>query len=64
MMENFDIFIDYIARTNLFNFVIFLSIIIFLVKKINVGAKLEDSQNLIKESIDNSEETKLESEKR
>lgn len=64
MMENFDIFIDYIARTNLFNFIIFLSIIIFLVKKINVGAKLEDSQNLIKESIDNSEETKLESEKR
>ena len=43
---------------------IFLSIIIFLVKKVNVSAKLEDSQNVIKESIDNSEETKLESEKR
>lgn len=63
-MENFNIFIDYIARTNLFNFVIFLSIIIFLVKKINISAKLEDSQNTIKETIDNSEETKLESEKR
>lgn len=63
-MENFNIFIDYIARTNLFNFVIFLSIIIFLVKKINISAKLEDSQNTIKETIDNSEETKVESEKR
>ena len=63
-MENLSAFIDYIARTNLFNFVIFLSIIIFLVKKVNVSAKLEDSQNVIKESIDNSEETKLESEKR
>ena len=63
-MENFNAFIDYIARTNLFNFVIFLSIIIFLVKKVNVSAKLEASQNVIKETIDNSEETKLESEKR
>ena len=63
-MENFNTFIDYIARTNLFNFAIFLSIIIFLVNKINVPAKLEDSQNAIKESIDTSETTKLESEKR
>lgn len=63
-MENFNTFIDYIARTNLFNFAIFLSIIIFLVNKINVPAKLEDSQNAIKESIDTSESTKIESEKR
>lgn len=62
-MENFNTFIDYIARTNLFNFVIFLSIIIYLVNKINVPAKLEGSQNVIKESIENSEDAKLESEK-
>ncbi len=62
-MENFNI-IDYIARTNLFNFVIFFSIIVFLVKKINVSAKLEASQNVIKDTIDTSESTKLQSEER
>ena len=63
-MENFNIFIDYIARTNLFNFVIFLSIIIFLVKKVNVSTKLEEAQNSIKNTIDESETTKFESEER
>jgi F0F1-type ATP synthase membrane subunit b/b' len=63
-MENINIFIDYIARTNLFNFVIFFSIIVFLVKKIDVSAKLEASQNVIKDTIDTSDSTKLQSEER
>ena len=61
-MENFNLFIDYIARTNLFNFVIFLSIIIFLIKKANVSAKLEDSQTQINKTIEDSETIKLQSE--
>ena len=61
-MENFNIFIDYIARTNLFNFVIFLSIIIFLVKKINISAKLEDAQVVVKDTIMESETAKVQSE--
>ncbi len=63
-MENFNVFIDYIARTNLFNFVIFLSIIIFLVKKINVTAKLEDAQVAVKDSIVEAETAKVKSEER
>ena len=63
-MENFNIFIDYIARTNLFNFVIFLSIIIFLLKKINISAKLETEQVQVKDSIVESETVKIQSEER
>lgn len=63
-MENFSIFLDYIARTNLFNFVIFFSIIIFLVKKVNVAKQLEDSQASVKVSIEESEATKAQSEER
>lgn len=63
-MENFNIFIDYIARTNLFNFVIFLSIIILLVKKVNVTKKIEESQEAVKLTIDDSEIAKTESEER
>lgn len=61
-MENFNIFIDYIARTNLFNFVIFLSIIIFLIKKINVVSKLENAQSEVKDTIVESESAKVQSE--
>jgi F0F1-type ATP synthase membrane subunit b/b' len=60
-MENFNIVLDYIARTNLFNFVIFLSIIIFLVKKVQVGTKLEVMQASINEQIDTSKIVKEES---
>ncbi len=60
-MENFNIVLDYIARTNLFNFVIFLSIIIFLVKKVQVGTKLEVMQTSINEQIDTSKAVKEES---
>ncbi len=63
-MENFIIFLDYIARTNLFNFVIFLSIIIFLLKKMNLSAKLEVQQTFVKESIVESESVKVQSEER
>ena len=64
MMEQFNIFIDYIARTNLFNFIIFSFIIIVLIKKINVPAKLELEQNVVKDTIMDSEKAKLESEER
>ena len=54
-MENLKLYIDFVARTNLFNFIIFLSIIIFLIKKFNVPAKLENAQNAIKNDIEASE---------
>ena len=63
-MENFSAFIDYIARTNLFNFVIFLSVIIFLVKKIDVTSKLQDAQVAVKDSIVEAETAKVASEER
>ena len=63
-MENFNAVIDYIARTNLFNFVIFLSIIIFLVKKIDVSTKLEDAQVSVKKTIVDSETAKVYSEEK
>ena len=63
-MENFNIFIDYIARTNLFNFVIFLSIIIYLIKKIDITSKLEKEQITVKDSIVESEAAKVKSEER
>ena len=63
-MENFIIFLDYIARTNLFNFVIFLSIIIFLLKKMYLSAKLEVQQTFVKDSIVESESVKVQSEER
>ena len=63
-MEMFKEIIDYIARTNLFNFAIFLSIIIFLIKKINVSAKLDDAQEVVKDTILESETIKNDSEKK
>ena len=63
-MENFSLFIDYIARTNLFNFVIFLSIIIFLVKKAKVSTMLETEKNVVETSIEESNNAKEESETR
>ena len=63
-MENFGTYIDYIARTNLFNFVIFLSIIIFLIKKIDVTSKLEKEQETVKDTIVESETAKVNSEER
>lgn len=61
-MENISSILDYLARTNLFNFIIFASIIIFLIKKLRVGAKMEDSIVSVKETIEESETAKTESE--
>ena len=63
-MENLQLYIDYIGRTNLFNFIIFASIIAFLIKKINIVSLLEKNQNLIKDDILNSESAKLSSEEK
>lgn len=57
-------FIDYIARTNLFNFIVFAGIIIFLVIKLKVGSKIEDAKVSVDETIMTSESAKVESEKK
>ena len=54
--------LDYISRTNLFNFVIFLSILIFLFKKIDVFGMLENMKNAVIENIEASKTSKSESE--
>lgn len=60
MME----FIDYIARTNLFNFITFAGIIIYLVIKLKVGSKIEDAKVSVDETIMTSESVKVDSEKK
>ena len=54
--------LGYISRTNLFNFVIFLSILIFLFKKIDVLGMLENMKNAVIENIESSKTTKSNSE--
>ena len=54
--------LDYISRTNLFNFVIFLSILIFLFKKIDVVGMLDNMKNAVIENIEASKTSKSESE--
>lgn len=54
--------LDYISRTNLFNFVIFLSILIFLFKKIDVVGMLDNMKNVVIENIEASKTSKSESE--
>jgi len=54
--------IDYIAKSNLFNFVIFAAIIIWVCKIIDVSGKLESAKNSVKEHIDFSGNAKTESE--
>lgn len=63
-MEMMDSILNYLARTNLFNFIIFASIIIFLIKKLNVSAKMEASVDSVKETIEESETAKTESEEK
>ena len=55
--------LDYIARTNLFNFIIFATIIVLIVKKLNVKGKMESAVQEVEETINSSEETRAESEK-
>ena len=54
--------LDYISKTNLFNFIIFLSILIFLFKKIDVVVMLENMKNAVIENIEASKTSKSESE--
>lgn len=55
--------LDYISRTNLFNFIIFFSIIVFICRKINLGTKLDDAKNVIKQRVEDSKTEKENSEK-
>lgn len=61
-METFNSIIDYIARTNLFNFIIFISVIIFLLVKLNIGLLLDNMKDDIAEKIEVSKEEKEKSE--
>ena len=54
--------LDYISKTNLFNFIIFLSILIFLFKKIDVVGMLDNMKNVVIENIEASKTSKLDSE--
>ena len=60
----FDEIISYIARTNLFNFIIFARIIIYLAVKMDVKGKLEASKTNVKNAIDESLNVKVESQTR
>ncbi len=53
---------DYIARTNLFNFIIFAGIITYLVIKLNVKEGLEKGKEAVSEHIEDSDAAKKESE--
>ena len=55
-------FLDYILRTNLYNFVIFAGIITFLCIKLDVIGGIEQSKNSVKENVEASENAKKESE--
>ena len=61
-MESISEIINYIGRTNLFNFVIFLAIIIFVCKKIKVTGKLEAAKKDVVNNIENSKTAKSDSE--
>ena len=60
----FEAVLDYIARTNLFNFIIFAGIIIYLVIKLNVKENLEKGAEVVSEKIENSTEAKSKSEEK
>lgn len=53
---------DYIGRTNLFNFVIFLAVIIWVSIKINVSGKLDSARSSVIDDIENSKTAKADSE--
>lgn len=61
-MDSVSEIFNYIGRTNLFNFVIFLSIIIYLCIKLDVIGKIEAAKNSVIENIENSKSIKTESE--
>ncbi len=57
----FETFLDYIARTNLFNFIIFAGIFLLIFWKIDLIGGLERGRQNISEEIEASEEAKEES---
>lgn len=61
-MESLSVILDYIGRTNLFNFVIFLSVFVLIFWKAKLGEKLEAVKNSIVEHIEESKTTKADSE--
>jgi len=58
----FETVLDYIARTNLFNFIIFAGIIAYLFVKLDVIGGLNKGSHTIEEKIDDSKTAKEESE--
>lgn len=54
--------LDYISRTNLFNFIIFFSIIILICRKIKLGSKLDDAKQVIAQRVEYSKAEKMASE--
>ncbi len=54
--------LDYISRTNLFNFIIFFSIIILICRKIKLGSKLDDAKQVIAQRVEDSKAEKMASE--
>ena len=61
-MENVSEILNYIARTNLFNFAIFLAIIIYLCVRLDVSGKLGAAKQCVIEKIENSKSEKADSE--
>ena len=59
----FEVVLDYIARTNLFNFIIFAGIIAYVFVKLNVIGMLKQGTIAVNENIEKSEVEKEESEK-
>ena len=57
-MEIFNEFINFIARTNLFNFIVFATIICLLAMKLDAKGKIENARANVIETIDNSETEK------
>jgi len=58
----FETVLDYIARTNLFNFIIFAGIIIYLFIKLDAIGMLQKGTEVVADKIDNSTAAKNESE--
>lgn len=54
--------LDYISKTNLFNFIIFASIIAYILIKIDFRGMLERGRNTVEEKIETSKEEKTKSE--
>lgn len=57
----FETFLDYIARTNLFNFIIFAAVFLLIFWKVDLIGGLERGRKNISEEIEASEEAKEES---